>query len=146
MKTVISIYLCLFLAGGGLAHAQTQCDRTQVKETGVTDAVLILVTTVMTNPLTADCKALTSVLNEVISRGETGGKNSKKNELFNPMKGEADLKKAIANPDTRGRIEKIRADVVDEGARAVYEAAILEEEGYRDARELKLRQLQQRLY
>jgi hypothetical protein len=146
MKTVISIYLFFFLAGGGLAHAQTQCDRTQVKETGVTDAVLILVTTVMSNPLTADCKALASVLNEVISRGETGGKNSKKNQPFDAMKGEAELKKAIADPNTRGRVEKIRADVVDEGARAVYEAAILEEEGYRDARDLKLHQLQQRLY
>jgi hypothetical protein len=146
MKTAIRLYLCLFLAGGGLAHGQTQCDRTQVTETGVTDAVLILVTTVMSNPLTAECKSLASVLNELISRGETGGKNSKKNKPFDPLKGEADLKKAIADPDTRSRIEKIRADVVDEAARSVYEAAILEEEGYRDARELKLRQLQQRLY
>lgn len=146
MKTAMWLYLCLFLAGSGLAYSQTQCDRTQVKETGVTDAVLILVTEVMSNPLTAECKSLASVLNELASRGETGGKNSKKDKPFDPMKGEAEVKKAMADADTRRRIEKIRADVGDEDARAVYEAAIFEEKGYHDARELKLRQLQQRLY
>lgn len=146
MKTPIWLYLCLFLAGSGLAHSQTQCDRTQVKETGVTDAVLILVTAVMSNPLTAECQSLASVLNELTSRGETGGKKSKRDKPFDQNKADANFGKALADPEIRGRIEKIRADVVDDAARLVYEAAILKEQGYHDARELKLRQLQQRVY
>lgn len=44
MKTAMPLCLCFFLAFSGLAYSQTQCDRTQVKETGVTDALLILIT------------------------------------------------------------------------------------------------------
>jgi hypothetical protein len=89
---------------------------------------------------------LASVLNELTSRGETGGKKSKRDKLFDQNKADANFGKALADPEVRGRIEKIRADVVDDAARLVYEAAILEEQGYHDARELKLRQLQQRVY
>jgi hypothetical protein len=146
MKTAMPLCLCFFLAFSGLAYSQTQCDRTQVKETGVTDALLILITSVMANPLTAQCETLARVLNEMASRGEAGGKRSKKDKPFDPLKAEANSKKALADPEIRSRIEKIHADVVDEGARLVYEAAIFDEQGYHDARELKLRQLQQRLY
>jgi hypothetical protein len=134
------------LAGSGLARSQTQCDRTQVKETGVIDAVLILVTAMMSNSLTAACKSLVSVLNELTSRGEASGKKSKRDKPFDQNKADVNVAKALADPKIRGRIEKIHADVVDDAARLVYEVAILDEQGYHDARELKLRQLQQRVY
>jgi len=38
------------------------------------------------------------------------------------------------------------AGASDEGAQLVYEAGILDEAGYEDAHELKIRQLQQRLF
>jgi hypothetical protein len=146
MKTAPLPYVCLFLAGIGLAQAQDTCDRTQVKETGATDATLTLVATVMSNPLTVPCNSLAKVLNEVTSRGETGGKNSTKDKPLDLQKAEGNLRKAMSDPEIRGRIDKIRADVADEGAQLVYEAAILDEAGYHDARELRIRQLQQRLF
>jgi hypothetical protein len=146
MKTSLRLCLWLFFVCTGIAHAQAQCDRTQVKETGAPDALLILVASTMSNPLTADCKSLVSVLNDLNARGETGGKKSKKDKPFDAAHAEANWKKAQGDAEVRDRIEKIHAEVVDEGARLVYEAAILDEQGYRDARELKLRQLQQRIY
>ena len=118
----------------------------QVKVTGAPDALLILVASTMSNPLTADCKSLVSVLNNLTARGETGGKKSKKDKPFDAVHAEASWKKAQGDAEVRDRIEKIHAEVVDEGAQLVYEAAILDEQGYSDARELKLRQLQQRIY
>lgn len=148
MKTAPLPYVCLFLAGIGLAQAQevVPCDRTQVKETGATDAMLTLVGTVMSNSLTASCDSLAKVLNEVTSRGETGGKKSKKDKPLDLRKAEGNLQQALSVPDIRSRIDRIRAEVADEGAQLAYEAAILDEAGYEDARELKIRQLQQRLF
>ena len=148
MKTAALPYLCLFFAGIGLAQAQevVPCDRTQVKETGATDAMLTLVGTVMSNSLTASCDSLAKVLNEVTSRGETGGKKSKKDKPLDLRKAEGNLQQALSVPDIRSRIDRIRAEVADEGAQLAYEAAILDEAGYEDARELKIRQLQQRLF
>jgi hypothetical protein len=146
MKTAPLPYMCLFFAGIGLAQAQVSCDRTQVKETGASDAMLTLVATVMSSPLTAPCNSLAKVLNEVTSRGETGGKESKKDKPLDTQKAEGNLRKALSTPKIRERIDNIHAEVADEGAQLVYEAAILDEAGYHDARELKIRQLQQRLF
>jgi hypothetical protein len=148
MKTAALPYICLFFAGIGLAQAQevAPCDRTKLKETGATDAMLTLVGTVMANPLTASCDSLAKVLNEVISCGETGGKKSKKDKLLDLRKAEGSLQQGLSMPDIRSRIEQIHAGVADEGAQLAYEAAILDEAGYEDARELKVRQLQQRLF
>ena len=50
MKTSLRLCLWLFFVCTGIAHAQAQCDRTQVKETGAPDALLILVASTMSNP------------------------------------------------------------------------------------------------
>jgi hypothetical protein len=148
MKTAVLSYVCLFFTGFGLAQAQdvVPCDRTQVKETGATNAMLTLVGTVMSNRLTASCDSLAKVLNELTRRGETGGKKSKKDKPLDLRKAEGSLQKALSMPDIRSRLDQVRADVADEGVQLVYEAAILDEMGYEDARELKIRQLQQRLF
>ncbi|HEU4855574.1 MAG TPA: hypothetical protein VFS89_09905 [Nitrosospira sp.] len=97
MKTAPLPYVCLFLAGIGFVQAQDTCDRTQVKETGATDAMLTLVATVMFNPLSVPCNSLAKVLNEVTSRGETGGKNSKKDKPLDLQKAEENLRKAVSD-------------------------------------------------
>ena len=109
MKTAPLPYVCLFLAGIGLAQAQDPCDRTQVKETGATDAMLTLVAMVMSNPLTVPCNSLAKVLNEVTSRGETGGTKSKKAKPLDLQKAEGNPQKALSIPEIRCLIDKIHA-------------------------------------
>ena len=143
MRMIRWSYAILFLSGMGVAHAG--CDSTQVSETGVTGALSILIKTVMPNPSVAPCASLASVLNKLASRGKTGGRRLEDEKPLDPLQAQAELQKALSDPEIRARLEKIREDVQDEDARLVYEAAILDEEGYYDARELKIQQLQRKL-
>ena len=102
MKTSLRLCLWLFFVCTGIAHAQAQCDRTQVKETGAPDALLILVTSTMSNPLTADCKSLVSVLNDLTARGETGGKKSKKDKPFDAAARRGKLEESARRRGSQG--------------------------------------------
>lgn len=133
----------LFLSGMSVAHAG--CDHAQVNETGLTGALSILVKTVISDPSVANCGSLISVLNKLPSRRKIGGRRLEDEKPLDLQQAQAELQKALSDPEIRARLEKIREDVQDEDARLVYEAAILDEEGYYDARELKIQQLQRKL-
>ncbi|VVP92441.1 hypothetical protein PS918_03372 [Pseudomonas fluorescens] len=92
-----------------------------------------------------DCGTLMSVINRLLSTHKTGGRKLEEDRPFNAQEAQANLAKAQADPEVRPRLDKIKKEVSDPTRRLVYEAAVLDEEGYYSARDLRINQLKQQL-
>ncbi|WP_137823465.1 hypothetical protein [Pseudomonas sp. D(2018)] len=93
----------------------------------------------------ADCGSLTSVLDRVSNTKKPGGRKLEEDRPFNAEEAQADLAQANSDPAVNQRLEHVRKEVSDRRQQLVYEAAILDEEGYYSARDLRIRELQQQL-
>lgn len=91
------------------------------------------------------CGSFLSVIGKIMNRDPTGGRRLEKDKPFNPAAAQANVDKALRDPEVRKRIEALRRDVPDETVRLMFEAVVFDEEGFYDARELRIRQLQERL-
>lgn len=94
---------------------------------------------------TADCGSLTSVTDKLVHRNKTSGKRLEKEKPFDPKEAEANLNTALADPAIQARLNKLKQAVPDENGRLFLEAAILDEEGYYPARELRIQQLLEKM-
>lgn len=151
MKAVAWLSLGLFLFGLGAAHADglgaahAECDDS-IKEKGVPDALRIVIESVFKGPsYLVPCESLALVLRKLAGLGKTGGRRLESDKPLDIQQANKNLQEALNDANIRSRIEKMQGEVKDADARLVYEAAILDEEGYYDARELKIQQLQQKL-
>ncbi len=93
----------------------------------------------------AACGSVKVVLSRVVSREKTGGRKLEPDKPLDLKKAQANLDAALRDPEIRARVDKARAEIKDENVLLAYEAAVFDEEGYYDARDLKIQQLQQRL-
>lgn len=91
------------------------------------------------------CGSAKAVLHRVLNREKTGGRKLESDKPLDMKQAQTNLDAAMKNPEIRARIEKARREITDENARLAYEAAIFDDEGYYDARELKIQHLLQRL-
>jgi hypothetical protein len=94
---------------------------------------------------TVDCSSVTSVFAKVIHDNQTSGKRLEKEKPFDAKEAEANLSTALADPAIQARLNKLQQAVPDENARLFLEAAIFDEEGYYSARELRVRQLLEKM-
>jgi hypothetical protein len=85
------------------------------------------------------------VLSRVINREKTGGRKLEPDKPLDLKKAQANLEAALKDPAIKARIDRARADIKDENVLLAYEAAVFDDEGYYDARELKIQQLLQRI-
>jgi hypothetical protein len=92
----------------------------------------------------ADCNSLAAVADKIINRKKTGGRRLEQDKPLNVAEAQANLDKALQDPAIRARVEKLKTEVADENARLVYQAAVMDEEGYYGARDLLIQQLLQR--
>ncbi len=93
-----------------------------------------------------ECASLTTVVDKVLNRKRTGGRKLEDDKPLDVVAAEANLQQALDDPAIRKRFDELRTQIPDEGARMLYEAAILDSEGYYDARELRIRQLREKLH
>ena len=91
------------------------------------------------------CGSGKMVLSRLISREKTGGRRLEPDKPFDLKKAQANLEAALKDPAIKARIDKARADIKDENVLLAYEAAVLDDEGFYEARELKIQQLMQRI-
>jgi len=91
----------------------------------------------------AACSSLTSVWAKVTKQKKVGGRQLEKERPLNPAEAQANLAAAQKDPAIRARLERAAKEIPDPSVRMVYEAAILDEEGFYAARDLKIQQLQQ---
>ncbi|KIY42253.1 MULTISPECIES: hypothetical protein [unclassified Pseudomonas] len=96
-------------------------------------------------PAQSDCGSLASVFSRLASTRKVGGRKLEEDRPFNAQAAQSDLASAEADPEVRPRLEKIRKEVTDPTQRLVYEAAVLDEEGYYGARDLRINQIKQQL-
>jgi hypothetical protein len=109
------------------------------------DALSRLAQSVEKDPEQTECSALASVFDRLASTRKTGGRKLEEDRPFNAQEAQANLAKAQADPEVRPRLEKIRKEISDPTRRLVYEAAVLDEEGYYSARDLRINQIKQQL-
>ena len=93
----------------------------------------------------AGCSSLTSVMDKVIHRNRTSGRRLENEKPLNIRDAEANLAAALRTPAILARLEKLKQQVPDEKVRLYLEAAILDEEGYYNARELRIQQLMEKI-
>jgi len=91
------------------------------------------------------CGSGKAVLNRIVSRDKTGGRKLEPDKPLDTKKAQANLDAALADPAIKARIDKARAEIRDESVLLAYEAAVFDDEGYYDARELRVQQLLQRI-
>lgn len=91
------------------------------------------------------CSSLTSVMDVVLHGSKTSGRRLEDKKALNVAQAQANLDKALADPSIGARMEKLKQHAPDEKVRLYLEAAILDEEGYYDARDLRVQQLTEKL-
>ncbi|MBZ9781681.1 hypothetical protein K9857_08965 [Pseudomonas sp. REP124] len=143
MKPIRFAIATLLLMTAVPAMAQ-QCQGLQDlnHSSGVLDNILQLI---WKDKEQAECGSLTSVLGRVTNTRKVGGRKLEEDRPFNPQAAQADLAKAQSDPEVRSRLDKVRKEVSDPTLRMVYEAAILDEEGFYSARDLRINQIKQQV-
>jgi hypothetical protein len=91
------------------------------------------------------CGSITTVIASVMNRSRIGGRKLEDDKPVNVAEAQQNLNSALRDSSIRRRMDQLRRDVHDEDVRAIYEAAILDEEGYYKARDLRIMQLSERL-
>lgn len=91
------------------------------------------------------CGSLVSVMDKVLNRKRAGGRRLEETKPLDVVAAQANLDQALQDPQIRARFDDASASIPDENARLFYEAAILDEEGYYDARELRIAQLLEKM-
>lgn len=86
------------------------------------------------------CGSLQNVLSMLERSNRTGGRRLETDKPFDPVAAQANLDAALRSPDVRARLDALRT-VEDANERLAYEAAVLDDEGFYDARNLKLDQI-----
>ena len=150
MRLITSVLVAAVLAAPGQAQAQAPCTGLAAVLSGVSKAELRPKLESPTVQETAKaggtaCASFRTVIGKVIGRDMTAGRRLEKDRPFNPAAAQANEEKALRDPEVRKRIAALRREVPDETVRLLYEAVVFDEEGYYDARELRIQQLRQRL-
>ena len=148
MKLVTGAFLAVLLVTTGSAHAADCVGllKNAQKEPNRGDFVDLLgLLLPKAKSSGAPCGSVVSVIDRVINRKKTAGRRLEGDKPFNASEAQANVQAALRDPEVRKKIERLKVDVPDENLRFVYEAAIFDEEGYYNARELRIQQLLQRL-
>jgi len=91
------------------------------------------------------CTSSRSVLAKMLGNVKRGGTRLEEEKPYDPIAARANLQQALSDPAIKNRLTELKGEVKDEDTRLFLEAAIFDEEGFYEARELKIRELQQRL-
>ncbi|MNZ60752.1 hypothetical protein D3C78_788270 [compost metagenome] len=92
-----------------------------------------------------DCGTLASVWHSLMNTGRTGGRKLEEDRPYNASEAQANYAKAQSDPEVRQRLDQVGKEVSNGNLRLLYQAAILDEEGYYSARDMLVRQLRQQL-
>lgn len=147
MRLIPLLLVAVVLAAPGRAQAQAQC-RGLAAIAGYSQQQLRAEASSLPDKAKAGgsaCSSFLTVIGKVIGRDTTAGRRLEKDRPFNPAAAQANVDKALRDPDVRKRIDALRREVPDDTVRLLHEAVVFDEEGYYDARELRIQQLQQRL-
>lgn len=146
----ITLPLLMLVLTSGVAQAGKCVGLEQLvsvkKQTAGTPALLDWLKSIPTSaPPVVDCTSLKSVFSKVVNGKRTGGRKLEEEKPYDPVAAQTNLDQAMENADVRAGLDALQATVADEGTRLLFEAAILDAEGFYDARELRIQQLRAKL-
>jgi hypothetical protein len=144
----LSILLTFALAAATHAQAAKKCDGMQALSQGKPTALLDSVQQLVSQGKTGDveCASILAVAKAAFSPHPKAGRRLEDQKPFDPAAAQANLEAAQRDPDTGKRLAELRGQVKDEALLLYMEAAVLDEDGFYPARDLRIQQLQQRLH
>jgi len=95
-------------------------------------------------PPGVDCTSLGDVILKLVKGTRVGGKRLEEDKPFDRGAAQANLDQALREPQIVDQIAELERSVADEKARILYEAAILDAEGFYGARDLRIQQYRDR--
>jgi hypothetical protein len=93
----------------------------------------------------SNCGSSFTVASQVLGKDKGGHLKLEDDKPFNLAQAQANLDAALKDPAVQEALSEARAQITDENNWLYYEATIFDAEGYYDARNLIVRQLQQNL-
>ncbi|MCY1402005.1 hypothetical protein D3C76_393380 [compost metagenome] len=141
--------LCLsvmaLLASSGI-HAMECKGLDEIRSKSNSAALQQLVKSVASNQDdVADCDSVATVMNKAARTDIEAGRKLEEDRPYNASQAQANFAQAQADPDVRQRLDQVGKEVSNRNLRLLYQAAILDEEGYYSARDMLVRQLRQQL-
>lgn len=91
------------------------------------------------------CGSINVILDRTLNRKRSGGRRLESDRPFDEAQAQSNLDAALRDPAVKARIEQGRKVITEETALLAFEAAVLDEEGFYGARDLRVQQLQQRV-
>lgn len=144
MRIAAAVFITSLLAA---AHAASAADCVGARAIQGGPGIDGLINNASANPnKNVDCSSLISVLQKISRRTVTGGRKLENDKPFDPQAAQANLAAAMRDANVAPRIKQVQGEVRDGNLRLLYEAAILDEEGFYPARDLRVQQLQQQLH
>jgi hypothetical protein len=92
------------------------------------------------------CGSLKAVLLQIFNPEKPAGRKLEPDKPLDLRAAQANLDLAFKNPEIKAQMDKARREITDENVRLAFEAAILDDEGFYSARDLKIQQLLPRLH
>ena len=148
MRTTSLAAAGLLILGTGAAYAQ-QCVGLASRLDRDNSRSLVDATTILNSRSVKSseelCGSLANIFAKIANHKRPGGRKLEEDKPLDQAAAQANLDEALKDDAIRARLEEAREDVTDENARLILEAAILDSEGYYNARELIVAQLIQRM-
>jgi hypothetical protein len=91
------------------------------------------------------CGSWTTVVGRILRTDRPGGRRLENERPLDVREAQRNLDSALKSPEVREKMEQLRREVQDDNLRLAYEAAILDDEGYYLARDLRIQQLSERI-
>lgn len=149
MKSSATILSLLIIAGAvGVAHADgcAAIEKLPTKGTrNVSDTFLQNLRTVMARASPEECESYASVLGALFNGKSGSGRQLEEERPLDIAEAQKNFNQALQDAPVRDRLEAAQKDIADENVRLVYEAVVLDSEGYYNARELRISQVLQQL-
>ena len=143
MKLLIAVVALTVCAWSSPATAQKCVGLLEIPAGATSGAIKAFIKSF--NDTQPPCGSGKVVLSRVINREKTGGRKLEPDKPLDLKKAQANLDAALKDPAIKARLDKARAEIKDENVLLAYEAAVFDDEGYYEARELKIQHLLQRL-
>jgi hypothetical protein len=93
----------------------------------------------------SSCGSAFTVASQTLGRNKSAHLRLEDKKAFDPAQGQANLDEALKDPAVQEQLQDARPQIADEDLWQLYQASVFDAEGYYDARDFVVRQLQQKL-
>lgn len=95
--------------------------------------------------LASGCSSASTVANQTLGRNRTARMRLEDAQAYDAAAAQADFDKAMQDPAVQEQLAAAKDQIADADSWQLYQATVFDNEGYYDARNLVVRQLQQKL-